>query len=107
MHIVFPDINELKEIIHKNNGKIFIAHPYRYNKDVKDVLNDVLEYVDGIEICNNPNNKEEVLFLYKYAKDNNLLVSCGSDYHGNNRYSLECNYLNEDMIKDIVSWIRE
>ncbi len=105
MHIVWPDIKELIKIIHDNNGKIFIAHPYRYNNDVLEVLEEVREYVDGIEICNNPNSKEEVEFLYKYAKDNNLLVSCGSDYHGNNRYSLECEYLSEDMIKDILNWI--
>ncbi len=105
MHIVWPDIKELIEVIHNSNGKIFIAHPYRYNKDVLEVLEEVREYVDGIEICNNPNSKEEVDFLYKYAKDNNLLVSCGSDYHGNNRYSLDCEYLSEDMIKDILKWI--
>lgn len=107
MHIVWPDIKELTEIIHNNHGKVFIAHPYRYNKDVKYVLSDVLQYVDGIEICNNPNSQEEVDFLYKYAKDNNLLVSCGSDYHGSNRYSLDCNYLNDNMIKDIIFWIRK
>jgi len=105
MHIVWPDISELLEIIHKNNGKVFLAHPYRYNKDVIEVLEDVKDYVDGIEICNNPSSKEEVEFLYNYAKNNNLLVSCGSDYHGNDRYSLECEYLNENMINDVLSWI--
>ena len=105
MHIVWPDIKELLEIIHNNNGKVFLAHPYRYNKDVIEVLEEVKDYVDGIEICNNPNNKEEVEFLYNYAKSNSLLVSCGSDYHGNNRYSLECEYLNDNMINDILSWV--
>ena len=69
------------------------------------MLEEVKDYVDGIEICNNPNSKEEVEFLYNYAKNNNLLISCGSDYHGNNRYSLECEYLNDNMINDILSWI--
>ena len=103
MHIVWPDIKELLEIIHNNKGKVFIAHPYRYNRNVTEVLEEVKDYVDGIEICNNPNSKEEVEFLYNYAKNNNLLVSCGSDYHGNNRYSLECEYLNDNMINDILS----
>ena len=107
MHIVWPDIKELLEIIHNNGGKVFIAHPYRYNKDVMEVLDEVKDYVDGIEICNNPNSKEEVEFLYNYAKKNNLLVSCGSDYHGNNRYSLECEYLNDYMVNDILNWIEK
>lgn len=106
MHIVWPDIKELLEIIHNNNGKVFIAHPYRYNRNVMEVLEEVKDYVDGIEICNNPNSKEEVEFLYNFAKRNNLLVSCGSDYHGNNRYNLECEYLNDNMVNDILSWIK-
>ena len=107
MHIVWPDIKELTRVIHNNNGKVFLAHPYRYTKDVIDVLEEVKEYVDSIEICNNPKNKEEVEFLYNYAKVNNLLVSVGSDYHGNNRYKLECEYLTDEMINDIISWIEK
>lgn len=75
MHIVWPDITELLEVIHANNGKVFLAHPYRYNQAVDVVLDEARTYVDGIEICNNPETKEEVEYLYKYAKDNNLLVS--------------------------------
>lgn len=105
MHIVWPDIRELLEIIHKNDGKVFLAHPYRYNKNPMEVLEEVKEYVDGIEICNNPTSKEEVEFLFEYAKNNKLLVSCGSDYHGNDRYNLECEYLNEEMINNILKWI--
>lgn len=106
MHIVWPDIIELVKIIHKNNGLVFLAHPYRYNKDVKDVLKEIKQYVDGIEISNNPKNKEEVEYLYKYAKDNNLLVSIGSDYHGNDRYNIECDYVTDEMINDVLSWIK-
>ncbi len=105
MHIVWPDIKELLDIIHNNNGKVFLAHPYRYHKDVNEVLEEVKDYVDGIEICNNPKSREEVEYLYNYAKNNNLLVSCGSDYHGNDRYSIECKYINDDMINDILNWI--
>jgi predicted metal-dependent phosphoesterase TrpH len=105
MHIVWPDIIELVQVIHQNHGKVFLAHPYRYKRNVLEVLDDVKNYVDGIEISNN-NTKEEVEFLYRYAKENNLLVSCGSDYHGNNRYSIDCKYLSDQMINDVLSWIK-
>lgn len=105
MHIVWPDIKELLNIIHNNNGKVFLAHPYRYNKDINEVLKETKDYIDGIEIYNYPNNKEEVEYLYNYAKDNNLLVSIGSDYHGNNRYNIDCKYITEEIINDILKWI--
>ena len=104
MHIVWPDLMELREIIHHNYGYVFLAHPYRYNRDVKEVLDEVKDYIDGIEICNNPQNRREVEYLYEYAKENNLIVSCGSDFHGNSHYNLDCDYLTEDMIDDILSW---
>ena len=104
MHIVWPDLMELREIIHYNYGYVFLAHPYRYNRDVKEVLDEVKDYIDGIEICNNPQNRREVEYLYEYAKENNLIVSCGSDFHGNSHYNLDCDYLTEDMIDDILSW---
>ena len=104
---VWPDIKELSALIHKNNGKVFIAHPYRYNRDILEVLEEVKEYVDGIEICNNPNSKQEVDFLFIFAKENSLLVSCGSDYHGNSRDSLDSNYLTDEMLNDIRNWIFE
>lgn len=106
MQIVWPDIRELLDVIRSNNGKVFLAHPYRYNQPVKTVLDEAKDFVDGIEICNNPETKEEVEFLYKYAKDNNLLVSCGSDYQNDERYSMECNYLTEAMIQDVLRWIK-
>ena len=105
MHIVWPDIKELSNIIHKNNGKIFLAHPYRYNKNVYEVLNETKDYIDGIEVINNPVNFEEVDYLYKYAKDHNLLVSLGSDYHDDNNYDIESKYLTEEIINDVLSWM--
>ncbi len=105
MHIVWPDIKELLDIIHKNHGKVFLAHPYRYNRDVLEVLQDAKDYVDGIEICNQPSSKDEVEFLYNYAKENNLLVSCGSDYRGDELDNINCEYLTNEMINDILSWI--
>lgn len=106
MHIVWPDIKELMSVIHGAGGKIFLAHPFRYNRPVINILDEVKNFIDGIEISNNPQNEEEVKFLYKFAKDNNLLVSCGSDYHGNNRHSKSCDFLTEEMIQDIKSWIK-
>lgn len=110
MSIVWPKIETLAQIIHENGGKIFLAHPYKYNDntDVDELLNSCLPYVDGIEISNEQKSAEEVNHLYKFAKENNLLISAGSDYHGSEKHNnFNVNYLKEDMINDIENWIKK
>ena len=109
MHIVWPGIEELREIIHKNGGKIFLAHPFRYGKnEIENILENCLPYIDGIEISNNPKTKEEVRYLYNYAKSHNLLMSVGSDYHGEDDYhnKLTIDILEEQMEQEIYSWTK-
>ena len=110
MSIVWPKIETLAQVIHENGGKIFLAHPYKYSKNIEvdKLLNSCLSYIDGIEISNEPKNAEEVNYLYNFAKENNLLISAGSDYHGSeNHKDFNVNYLTEDMEKDIENWIKE
>lgn len=110
MSIVWPKIEKLGEIVHEEGGKIFLAHPFRYikNTSIENLLNSCAPYVDGIEIYNEPNDFGEVEYLYNFAKNNNLLVSAGTDYHGNKRHNkLDVDYLPESMQNDIENWIRE
>lgn len=108
MNIVWPTIEELSKIIRENKGKLFLAHPHKYAKglNVDEILNKCSKYVDGIEISNEPKNKEEVEYLYEYAKKNNLLVCAGSDYH-TNKDNLNVEYLTEEMENNIIKWINE
>ena len=110
MSIVWPKIETLAQVIHENGGKIFLAHPYKYAKNIEvdKLLNSCLSYIDGIEISNEPKDAEEVKYLYNFAKENNLLISAGSDYHGSeNQKDFNVNYLTEDMENDIKNWIKE
>lgn len=105
MSIVWPTIEEVGNIIHENGGLIFLAHPFKYgNKDVNQLLNQTLPYIDGIEVYNE-NTDEETKFLYDFAKTNNLLISCGSDFHGDEYHNdVNVNITNE-MQEEIVDWI--
>ena len=110
MSIVWPKIETLAQVIHENGGKIFLAHPYKYAKNIEvdKLLNSCLSYIDGIEISNEPKNAEEVMYLYNFAKENNLLISAGSDYHGTeNHKDFNANYITEDMENDMENWIKE
>lgn len=106
MSIVWPTIDEINNIIHKNNGLVFLAHPYKYGKkDIKELLDKALPYIDGIEIYNE-NTIEETDFLYKYAKDNNLLVSCGTDFHGNEYHKDIKTNIDKQIQQEIINWIK-
>lgn len=109
MHIVWPVIEEVREIIHRNGGKIFLAHPFHYGKiEIASLLEKVTPYIDGIEISNNPKTKEEVIYLHNYAKTHNLLISAGSDYHGEEDYHnlLTVEGLDQQMEQEISSWTK-
>ena len=76
------DINEICDLIHDNDGLVFLAHPLLYG--IKDLKKMFCEYpnIDGLECYYNGFNKDEIDSLVNLAKDNNLLISGGSDYHG-------------------------
>ena len=110
MKIVWPTIKEVRDMIHKNGGKIFLAHPFKYgdNSNVKNILNTCLPYIDGIEICNEPEDISQVNYLYEFAKNNNLLISVGSDFHGSEKHNtVGVQYISNEQEKEIMSWIND
>lgn len=69
---------ELYKLVKENNGVLIQAHPYRGNKDM--LLN--LKYLDGIEInCHPLYEGTHIEKLTKIAKENNLILTCGGDFH--------------------------
>ena len=63
---------------YKNEENIIIqAHPFR------DGMTKVKrESLDGIEVFNmHPHHNSRIGFAAKYAKENNLIATCGSDFH--------------------------
>jgi len=105
MSIVWPTIEEVRDIIHENGGLIFLAHPFKYgNKDANELLKGALPYIDGIEV-HNGNTDEETKLLYNFAKENNLLMSCGSDFHGTDYHNDIIVQINDEIEQEITNWI--
>ena len=92
-HIEFrPPYKEVIDIIHKARGKAFLAHPFEYKfKDTIEFINDLRKEkeLDGIECFHPSANQEQRNILVDYAKNNNLYISGGSDYHGNPKPDIE------------------
>lgn len=104
-----------KEVIDINKaagGYSFLAHPSAYEKGEKlslKVLEEWKDYgISGIE-CFSPylDNIEDAKYYVKFCNENNLMISAGSDFHGefNNRTlgipKVNMNDLRLDFISNI------
>ncbi len=69
----------------KNKKNIILhAHPFR-----KDMEPTPLGYVDGIETFNShPGQNSQIAIACRFARDNNLTVSGGSDFHSEGRHAV-------------------
>lgn len=69
------------KLLKKYNALVFLAHPKLILKsNIDEFLS--LDF-DGLESIYCQNTKEENDFFVKLANEHNLLISCGSDFHGN------------------------
>jgi 3',5'-nucleoside bisphosphate phosphatase len=86
VRVEWKDLNEVIQWIHAAGGKALIAHPLRYrmtNTKIKKLLIDFKGLQgDGLEVVTGTSTEKEVKLSHQWAKDYNLLASCGSDFHG-------------------------
>ncbi len=84
--VEWKGFEEVVHWIHAAGGKALIAHPLRYrmtNTKIKKLLIDFKGVLgDGLEVVTGTSTEEEVKLSNQWAKDYNLLASCGSDFHG-------------------------
>ena len=83
-HPEFADgkLETISKAVHDFGGLVFQAHPFRnrdYIPDPDELL--PVEPLDGIETYNACNPEDENIRAEKYAEENGLLISAGSDAH--------------------------
>lgn len=89
----YPKIERIIEIIHNSGGKAFIAHIFEYN-EIENKISELEEIVskydiDGIECYYTNFTAEQHEQVLEFTKKHNLLISGGSDYHGDNKPGIE------------------
>ena len=104
---------EAAEIIRKANGKVVLAHPVAYvhedNLTDEDILNIIEEMKpDGLEanylyVDRNNNEIDETEKWNEFAKENNLFVTIGSDFHNKDGIRPEIGFVNTNFILDDVT----
>ena len=96
-------IKESIDLINRNNGIAVLAHP-GILKNKKNIINYCIKSgIQGIESIHSKHSKEDVEFFKNLARKNDLLITGGSDCHGqlfNNELLLGKFYIDEkEMLK--------
>lgn len=102
-----PTLEFFNQFIHKYNGKIFLAHLYKYQLgDYISYLDKIVEknLIDGVEVYHSSFTNEQIKILEKYCANNGLLMSGGSDCHGERKKErkLGIGYGNLNINKEII-----
>lgn len=103
----YPNLKDIVNFIHQNNGICLLAHPFEYRiNEPEKFINSIYDYcekincrLDGIEVYYSTFTEKQIKYLEKFAKERNLLISGGSDYHGLKRENFDIGkYLNQSKI---------
>lgn len=87
--VIFPDLQEVVNIIHKHHGYAVLAHPGMNLKGHRELLDDMLATgLDGIEAFSNYHDEKVCHEFYDQAMKHHLFVTCGSDFHGKTKPSI-------------------
>lgn len=98
-------LEELYNYCEENGFLLYQAHPFRFGMVPQDP-----RFLHGVEInCHPGHSSGEPEDIIKVAKDNNLRLICGSDFHGDH-YKPKCgNYIPDSVVteKDLADYLRD
>ena len=89
-----------------------LAHPFKNFYQKEDFLQEALDAgIDGIEVYSNYHEEKHIEYYKEFAIKNNLIITCGSDFHGKTKPSIQMGSygLNENgvpIIKNFLNHIK-
>lgn len=101
--VKFISLQEAVKVVVENGGIPIIAHPGNNVKENKELLEKIIEAgVKGVEVYSSYHNERQTTFYKEFAIDNNLVITCGSDFHGKTKPSINIGGIscedNEELI---------
>ena len=105
----YPSAKEVVDIIHEAGGKAFLAHPFEYEfKNTIGFIENLTKStsLDGIECFHPSASEEQRKILVDFAKNNELYISGGSDFHGARKPDIRLGVGRGDLCisKEILEW---
>lgn len=107
VEVKFISLEEAVKVILDNGGVPILAHPGNNTKEDLELLEKIIASgVKGLEVYSSYHNEEQIAFYRDFAYRNNLLITCGSDFHGKTKPSIivggvSCNNSEEKIIEEL------
>jgi 3',5'-nucleoside bisphosphate phosphatase len=109
--VEYLDVPSALDLIIYNGGTPILAHPGANFNDNLALIDEIVNMgLSGIEVYSNYHSKNLTSKFKKYALANDLMITCGSDFHGRNKPLIKigsCNYPEADeiLIEDTINRI--
>lgn len=107
--VKYISLEEAIKIIEESGGVPILAHPGNNVKERDDLLQSIISCgVKGMEVYSSYHNEAQVEYYKKNALKHNLILTCGSDFHGKTKPSIrigstECENKEEIIISELKS----
>lgn len=103
--VKFISLQEAVKVILDNGGVPILAHPGNNVKENRELLEKIISCgVKGLEVYSSYHNERQTTFYKDFAINNNLIITCGSDFHGKTKPSISIGGIscedNEEKIID-------
>ena len=108
--IIYPSLKETIDLIKKHGGTVVLAHPGNNLKGQFEVFDEMVALgVEGVEAFSNYHSLETVNYFYNAGKKHDLLITCGSDFHGKTKPAIElgecrCNIDEHDIEEQLKEY---
>lgn len=87
--VKFISLEEAVKIIVDNGGIPILAHPGNNTKEDLNLLEKIIARgIKGFEVYSSYHNEEQIAFYRNFIYENNLNLTCGSDFHGKTKPSI-------------------
>ena len=108
--IIYPSLKETIDLIKKHGGTVVLAHPGNNLKGQFEVFDEMVALgIEGVEAFSNYHSLETVNYFYNAGKKHDLLITCGSDFHGKTKPAIElgecrCNIDEHDIEEQLKEY---
>jgi predicted metal-dependent phosphoesterase TrpH len=88
--VIYPTLEEVLTLIKQDHGISVLAHPGNNLKDNFSLFDEMIKLgIDGVEAFSSYHSEEDSKYFYKKGLEHNLLVTCGSDFHGKTKPAIK------------------